>query len=291
MTEEVISEQENEDVSGENAEIESNSEPQDSLESDNDESPESSDEEAAENSESEGGESEEVQNPAGPIPDWVEKRLKRERRKQERLENKFATLQEQNAQLVNAIQQAPTQDGVQFDPNYHIVDPATNQILLRESVEGQVIEALQKREQLTQQKEKEQRLQAEAKELQNKFAKGLDKYDDFQDVIDSLPFTNEMLQAVIASNNVEDFVYSLGKNRFEDVERIFKLPPKQQYKEMVKLELEFEQSKNKKIVKPTPAPPVAVKGNSHIEKDPEKMSFSELLAKARREEEAKYGTR
>lgn len=293
MTEEVINEQETEEVTAdESGETESNSESEDNIEADNDESPETStEEEKVENSESDGGESEEVQNPAGSVPEWVEKRLKRERRKQERLEGEVATLKEQSNQFINAVQQTQAQDGTQFDPNFHVADSVTGQVLLRESVEGQVVEALQKREQLTQRKEAEQRVQSEAKELKTKFAKGYDKYDDYQEVIDSLPFTNEMLQAVSTSDNVDDFVYSLGKNRFEDVERISKLPPKKQYKEMVKLELEFEQSKDKKIVKAVPKPPATVKGDSHIEKDPEKMSFDELFAKAKRAEEAKYGTR
>jgi hypothetical protein len=238
-----------------------------------------------------GGESKNVSNPAGPVPEWAEKRFKRERRKQERLEQENATLRQQTVQLANAVQQAPAPGGVQFDPNIHIVDPVTGAIEFRDSVQGQVIETLQKREQLTRQREEEQKKQLQTQELKQRVAKGYDKYDDYEDIVNSLPFTPEMLDAASTSDHVDDFIYSLGKNRFEDVERISKLPPKIQFKEMVKLELEFEQSKDKKIVKPVPKPPTDVRGSTHIEKDPAKMSFEELYQQAKAKEEAKYKRR
>ena len=293
MTEEVINEQENEEVAADEAETESNSEAENNLETDNDESSESStEEETVDNSESDGGESDEVQDPDGQLPEWTKKRLQRERRKRERVENELATLKAQSSQLVNAIQQqAKGQNGAQFDANIHVADPVTGEVFFRDSVEGQVIETLQKREKLKEQREAQQRAQSEAAQLKAKFEKGYDKYDDYQELIESMPFSKEMLDAVAISDNPDDFVYSLGKDRFADVERISKLPPKQQYKEMVKLELEFEQSKGKKIVKQAPKPPATVKGDSHIEKDPDKMSYEELRARARAAEEAKYGVR
>jgi len=72
--------------------------------------------------------------------------------------------------------------------------------------------------------------------LQDHLDATADKYDDFDDVVrgDKVPFTEAMRDASLLLDNPGDVLYKLGKNRPE-LERIAKLHPLDQAKEMVKL--------------------------------------------------------
>jgi len=72
--------------------------------------------------------------------------------------------------------------------------------------------------------------------LQHQLDKAADKYDDFHEVVmaNDVPYTPHMRDAMLMVENPGDVLYKLGKNRPE-LERIAKLHPLDQAKEMLKL--------------------------------------------------------
>ncbi len=72
--------------------------------------------------------------------------------------------------------------------------------------------------------------------LNDEFDRASDKYDDFDDVVreSDAPFTDHVRDALLLVENPADVAYRLGKNRSE-LERISKLHPLAQAKEVIKL--------------------------------------------------------
>lgn len=128
--------------------------------------------------------------------------------------------------------------------NNELVDPATGQPIDEDSVQGQVLKALnsiaqkQKKDEVIKLRQKEQaEYQAALAELQNNLESGYEKYDDFDEVVmaDNVPFTESMRDiAAVMIPNPDDVLYAIAKDRNE-LSRISKLQPRQQAREMVKL--------------------------------------------------------
>lgn len=72
--------------------------------------------------------------------------------------------------------------------------------------------------------------------LNDEFDRASDKYDDFDDVVreSDAPFTDHVRDALLLVDNPAEVAYRLGKNRSE-LERISKLHPLAQAKEVIKL--------------------------------------------------------
>ncbi len=72
--------------------------------------------------------------------------------------------------------------------------------------------------------------------LNDEFDRASDKYDDFDDVVreSDAPFTDHVRDALLLVENPAEVAYRLGKNRSE-LERISKLHPLAQAKEVIKL--------------------------------------------------------
>lgn len=82
--------------------------------------------------------------------------------------------------------------------------------------------------------------------------KGSDKYDDFDDVVlgHDVPITNTIRDtAALLIDNPEEVLYKLGKNRPE-LERISKLPPDDQAREVIKLSAALMSGENKQSQQP-----------------------------------------
>lgn len=79
-------------------------------------------------------------------------------------------------------------------------------------------------------------VQKQYQRLNDEFDRASDKYDDFDDIVreSDAPFTDHVRDALLLIENPAEVAYRLGKNRSE-LERISKLHPLAQAKEVIKL--------------------------------------------------------
>ncbi len=88
--------------------------------------------------------------------------------------------------------------------------------------------------------------------LNHEFDKASDKYDDFDDVVrgDDVPFTPHVRDALLLVENPAEVAYRLGKNKSE-LERISRLHPLDQAREVNKLSFSLMGGKDSKGSNPT----------------------------------------
>lgn len=93
--------------------------------------------------------------------------------------------------------------------------------------------------------------------LNNEFDKASDKYDDFDDVVreSDAPFTDHVRDALLLVDNPAEVAYRLGKNRSE-LERISRLHPLDQAREVNKLSFSLMGGNNGKPQAATKANPL-----------------------------------
>lgn len=93
--------------------------------------------------------------------------------------------------------------------------------------------------------------------LNDEFDKASDKYDDFDDVVrgDDVPFTPHVRDALLLVENPAEVAYRLGKNKSE-LERISRLHPLDQAREVNKLSFSLMGGNNGKPSSPTKANPL-----------------------------------
>jgi len=93
--------------------------------------------------------------------------------------------------------------------------------------------------------------------LHSEFDKASDKYDDFDDVVrgDDIPFTPHVRDALLLVENPAEVAYKLGKNKSE-LERISKLHPLDQAREVNKLSFSLMGGNTGKQSTPSRANPI-----------------------------------
>jgi hypothetical protein len=93
--------------------------------------------------------------------------------------------------------------------------------------------------------------------LNDEFDRASDKYDDFDDVVrgDDMPFTPHVRDALLLVENPAEVAYRLGKNRSE-LERISRLHPLDQAREVNKLSFSLMGGKDGKSSTPTKTNPL-----------------------------------
>jgi hypothetical protein len=93
--------------------------------------------------------------------------------------------------------------------------------------------------------------------LNDEFDKASDKYDDFDDVVrhEDVPFTPHVRDALLLVENPAEVAYRLGKNKSE-LERISRLHPLDQAREVNKLSFSLMGGKDGKSSSPTKASPL-----------------------------------
>lgn len=99
--------------------------------------------------------------------------------------------------------------------------------------------------------------------LNDEFDKASDKYDDFDDVVrgEDIPFTPHVRDALLLVENPAEVAYRLGKNKSE-LERISRLHPLDQAREVNKLSFSLMGGKDAKASSPSKANPLgAVRQN------------------------------
>lgn len=180
--------------------------------------------------------------PEGDKPETPDQAAKRESRRFERRIDKAtrqraeaqaeaAFLRQQLSEVKNQQQQAarkpgePTLEQFDYDPEKYAVakaefakKEASNEHAQRQRQESAHAET--------------QRLQAD---WETKVERADGKYDDFDTVVGELKPTTPFVAAIMEAENGEDIAYHLGKNP-KEAERIAKLPPRSQIREIGKLE-------------------------------------------------------
>jgi len=93
--------------------------------------------------------------------------------------------------------------------------------------------------------------------LNDEFDRASEKYDDFDDVVrgDDIPFTPHVRDALLLVENPAEVAYKLGKNKSE-LERISKLHPLDQAREVNKLSFSLMGAQNGKSSSPAKANPL-----------------------------------
>ncbi len=172
----------------------------------------------------------------------IGKRLAREQRKWEREQQ--ARLKETQA-LQSMPHGAPTRD--QYDSDEAYADAL----------------ATVKAEQLVVQRKQQEEFRKTLEAYEESEEKARDKYDDFDQVTrnPNLPITNVMLEAIQSSDVGPDVAYYLGTNP-KEAERISKMSPYLQAKEIGKIEVKIASNPPVKRTSSAPAPinPVTARG-------------------------------
>ena len=125
--------------------------------------------------------------------------------------------------------------------------------------------AVQKAEQLLQQREQQRQQHDILEQYHDREEEARAKYDDFEQVAynPSVPITEVMAQSIQASDVGPDLAYFLGSN-IKEAERIARLSPILQAKEIGKLEVKLtnEPVTKKTTSAPAPISPVTAKGGN-----------------------------
>ena len=143
----------------------------------------------------------------------------------------------------------------------------------------QEVKSMARVEQEEQERHRESQVQAE---FETKFRNGMVKFEDFRDVISSLPceITNPMTLATRAMDNPAAFLYAAAKRHPQELERISKIrDPYAQVTEMGKLEERMR--KNKPTTKaPRPLGRTPEDSHSNAPKKKSEPNGDDLLARA-----------
>lgn len=213
--------------------------------------------------------------------DELVKQREEERRRAERLEamleRQLSQAQKPEArpepQPMPETRPKPTRESVEYDEDAYI------EALTEWKLEQREAKAIQ---QYRRQQEEQQRQSLEKSYEQRRaeiVTKGKEKYEDFADVVFSLPVDVMhvgVAQALMETESPSDVAYWLGKNPAEAA-RIAKLSPMKMAVELGKVETRLSSPPPKPTT--TAPPPVnPVGGREPAQKDPNKMTTAEWMA-------------
>ena len=157
--------------------------------------------------------------------------------------------------------------------------------------------ALRKAEELIAQRDRQKEQAQVVEAYSEREEKARDKYDDFEDVVynPKLRITDVMAESIQSSDNGPDLAYWLGSNP-KEAERIARLSPILQAKEIGKIEVRLSDNPpvKKSTSAPTPISPVTARSSgspSHDTTDPRSiktMTTSEWIEAERKRQIRKY---
>jgi len=157
--------------------------------------------------------------------------------------------------------------------------------------------ALRKAEELIAQRDRQKEQAQVVEAYSEREEKARDRYDDFEDVVynPKLRITDVMAESIQSSDNGPDLAYWLGSNP-KEAERIARLSPILQAKEIGKIEVRLADNPpvKKSTSAPTPISPVTARSSgspSHDTTDPRSiktMSTSEWIEAERNRQIRKY---
>ncbi len=274
-----IEEMENDDVNYEEADekAEDDAEPETTSEEVDDDSDEDEDSSDNKGNLSNNEDSvDEYGNPKERMSKGMKERLDRkEKQFQREIEQRDAEVQALRQQLAQQgasreVQQAAKD--FKYDPN----DEGSWQQQLTDFVK-QTINSVKSEEK---QKANEQQEHQAQREFHKKFSTGMERFDDFREVVGKMPMDDAMTLALRGMSDPTAFIYAASKRNPQEIERISKLPdPYARMVEMGKLE---ERMRRSKPVTKAPRPLGRTREDTVAKVKPKEKDTSgdDLLAKA-----------
>lgn len=179
-------------------------------------------------------------------PYGVKKRLGMQAKKHQR---EMRQMQEQLMHLQSRFQEPETTEYHQ-NPYNSPGQPSPMPMSEEEKIQKAVRFALgakEHEERQAKEAERQAHVHKQYQRLNHEFDKAADKYDDFDDVVrgEDVPFTNHVRDALLLVENPAEVAYRLGKNKSE-LERISKLHPLDQAREVNKLSFSLMTGNNGK---------------------------------------------
>lgn len=228
------------------------------------------------------------------LDEIVKKRLAKEHRKVERYARAEAEAQMLREQLAQMQKPAPQQEDAKPQPDQFKT--------YEDYIEGLTDWKMRKNmEQLSQQTAQKQQMTAaqeyEAR-LRENLSRGVEKYEDFQEVVANIPassVTTAMRDAIGESENAAEIAYYLGLNLKEAAE-ISKMSPIAQIRAIDKIGAKLSQGQTQTSNAPAPIKPVTAPSSAKVydTTDPRSvsaMSTSEWIAAERARQAKKFGRR
>lgn len=182
------------------------------------------------------------------LPEGIKKRLgmqeKRHKKEMKRMQQEFNSRLSQ----LNAAQTANSFDENNFQDNSMSQSGNTDNENIRKAV-SLALKMEREKEQKSQDLEKMQHVHKQYRTLEDKLDQGSNKYEDFDDVVKSedAPYTDAMRDASLLIPNPDDTLYHLGKDR-DKLQKISKLHPLEQAREIVRLSMALMAGNGKKDV-------------------------------------------
>lgn len=200
-------------------------------------------------------------------PYGVKKRLgmqaKKHQREMRQMQEQMMRLQHQMAGTDSTRTQVPHDPQNAFPSPGQPNGPGMSE---QEKIEHAVrlaLSAKDQQEKQAQMAERQAHVQKQYQRLSDEFDRASDKYDDFDEVVrgEDAPFTTHVRDALLLIDNPAEVAYRLGKNRSE-LERISKLQPLDQAREVNKLSFSLMGGNGKAAASPNkPNPLGTVKEN------------------------------
>lgn len=210
----------------------------------------------------------------GKLEPWMEERLARERRskqkERERAETERARAEAAERELL--MMRAANSSRIPSQPNpQQPNDPI-------QAVKNLVRETLLEAEKDRSEREAQAVQQRTQLEFQAKMSRGIEKYDDFAEVIDQpyIPITERMAEFIKTIPNPEDFSYNLIKFNADKLLEISKLHPVMQAVQMNELYKGFSAKSGRKTTTQAPPPPVGMRASNTGAKNQNDMSYDEV---------------
>lgn len=216
-------------------------------------------------------ETDEYGNSKEPDNEVIRERLARQARKHEAEINALrAQLAQQNA--APAVQQAAKD--FEYDPNASGNWQQQLASFVKQTVEHMTVEKHEH--------ERQQQEQQHYQEFQSKFRQGMERFDDFIEVVAEKPLDDAMTAALRGVSDPAAFIYAAAKRNPEELERISKLrDPHARYAEMIRLE---ERMRRNKPMTKAPRPIARTPGDSGLpaakSKSSKEPSIEDLIAKS-----------
>lgn len=208
------------------------------------------------------------------MKDRLDRKERQHQREMESREQEIQQLRQQLAQQGASQQVQQAAKDFEYDPN----EAGDWQQQLASFVK-QTVKSMTQEQQEMETRQQESKAQAE---FETKFREGMNKFDDFRDVISSLPFqiSNPMTLATRAMDNPAAFLYAAAKRNPAELERISRIrDPYAQMTEMGKLEERMR--RNKPATKaPRPLGRTPEDATTNIKPKKKDVTGDDLLASA-----------
>jgi hypothetical protein len=224
------------------------------------------------------------------LPKGVQKRLATVTRKRHDAERDAAAARTENQELlsrIEALEHPESKPGEEpqvddFDTEEEYLEAVSEYRADQKFAEREATQKAEREEEVREEQEAE--AQARQKSLIGKLQKGVEKYEDFEDVVEDLNITGDMIQILESFPNIPDVVYALG-NDPEIVAKLVDMPFLQAAYTMK--EISDGLAKKKSTKAPDPIKPVTTTGGTI--KSLEQMSQKEYNEYRDKQDKEKRG--